>query len=71
MIRDFNVNLGQGLLGSVVALAWVCTLCSAAFPIAIGKGRIVGEPQPLFRNGERMLSRQGEGKPRKKKVRRA
>jgi len=36
-------------------LAWVCTQCSAAFPIAVGKRGFLGRnPQPLYAWGERI-----------------
>ena len=37
------------------ALSWVCTNCSAAFPIAIGTGGVIRRPEPLYENGVRMV----------------
>jgi hypothetical protein len=40
------------------SLAWVCTQCSAAFPIALGKWGFLGQnPQPLYAWGERIKSK--------------
>jgi hypothetical protein len=47
--KGFLLNLFGGL---TYELAWVCASCSATFPIAI-KGRLVGGPQPMFRDGEK------------------
>lgn len=33
--------------------AWVCTICSAAFPIAV-KGGLFKRPKPLYEKGERV-----------------
>ena len=39
--------------------AWVCVNCSAAFPIAIGRGLHFGNPpEPLYRRGERAFGKQ-------------
>jgi hypothetical protein len=34
-------------------LAWVCTQCSAVFPIALGSGGLIREAKPLYRDGVR------------------
>ena len=36
-------------------LAWVCTNCSAAFPVATGKGGVVRSPTPLYVDGKRTV----------------
>jgi hypothetical protein len=34
-------------------LAWVCKDCSAVFPIAVGTGKVLGKPKPLYTGGKR------------------
>ncbi|HMB91872.1 MAG TPA: hypothetical protein VKP65_13550 [Rhodothermales bacterium] len=36
-------------------LAWVCTNCSAAFPVATGKGGLMRSPTPLYVDGKRTV----------------
>lgn len=43
-----------GRIAIYYALAWVCTNCSAAFPIALGKGGIVRNAEPMFEEGKRI-----------------
>jgi hypothetical protein len=42
-------------------LAWVCAYCSAAYPIAVGKGNLRIPCEPLYRGGKRTDDRGGEG----------
>jgi len=36
--------------GTTYSLAWVCLLCSAAFPIAAVKNGLFKKPQPLYQD---------------------
>ncbi|HYH67557.1 MAG TPA: hypothetical protein VD866_22865, partial [Urbifossiella sp.] len=36
--------------GTTYNFAWVCTGCSAAFPIAVSKDGLFKKPQPLFKD---------------------
>jgi hypothetical protein len=38
--------------GLTFSLAWVCTDCSAAFPIAVGKGGLIRKARPLYQDSE-------------------
>ena len=50
-----DVVVCPGSYGPVLyTLAWVCTNCSAAFPIAIGKGGVIRPPEALYQNGRRI-----------------
>ncbi len=46
-------------LGGVFAYtqAWVCTHCSAAFPIAVGQKTFASEFEPLYADGNRLRDR--------------
>ena len=54
LVREKSVTIQAG--GSNIlsyTLAWVCRHCSAAFPIATGKGGVIREAQPLYADGKR------------------
>jgi hypothetical protein len=52
MEREKSVFVGPNV--QHFTLAWVCTHCSAAFPIAVGKGGLVRKAQPLYDRGNRI-----------------
>jgi hypothetical protein len=55
MVREEGVSIQAG--GSNVlayTLAWVCTNCSAAIPMAVGRGGVLRRAQPLYENGTRI-----------------
>ncbi|MFT4514601.1 MAG: hypothetical protein ACI89X_000695 [Planctomycetota bacterium] len=62
LVREARVALTTWFPWSLFAPrnpAWVCVNCSAAFPIAIGRGLHFGTPpQPLYRHGERAFGEQ-------------
>jgi hypothetical protein len=54
LVREQGVDIkvsGPGMLS--YELAWVCERCSAAFPIAIGKGGIIRKARSLYEDGSR------------------
>jgi len=56
MAREQEVRYRTGVTWLLVpsyALAWVCTRCAAVLPCAVGRGCMTGDPQPLYRKGER------------------
>jgi|GEM_PF-2685636 len=53
LVQETKVQLAVVNSPIRVALAWVCTQCSAAFPIAIGSGGIIRDAKPLYERGVR------------------
>lgn len=52
LTKETNVDLMPGAL--VWALAWVCTDCSAAFPIALGQTAARNRTaKPLYEDGKK------------------
>jgi hypothetical protein len=49
--EDVKIQAGGSNVLSYT-LAWVCTNCSAAFPIAVGKGGVIRKAQPLYEDRE-------------------
>jgi hypothetical protein len=43
------------------SLAWVCTHCSAAYPIAVGKRNLRVPSEPLYADGRRIDAPGGAG----------
>jgi hypothetical protein len=54
--RNIRIEPGAGSAG-LYRLAWVCTRCSTAFPIAVGKGGAFRKPEPLFPDANAMEDR--------------
>ena len=55
LVREEKVTIQAAGSNVIVwTLAWVCTSCSAAFPIATGSGGFVRKPTPLYENGFRL-----------------
>lgn len=48
MERHEEVVVAFATEGTTYDLAWVCTDCSAAFPIAVHKTGLFKKPQPLY-----------------------
>jgi hypothetical protein len=48
MERHEEVVVAFATEGTTYDLAWVCTDCSAAFPIAVHKAGLFKKPQPLY-----------------------
>jgi hypothetical protein len=54
-MKEENVRIQTG--GTNVlnyTLAWVCSECSAAFPIAVGKAGLIKKPGPLYGDGGKL-----------------
>lgn len=49
--EEVMIQVG-GSSGLTYTLAWVCTDCSAAFPIAVGKGGLLRKAQPLYKDSK-------------------
>ena len=49
--REENVCVSTVQL--VYSLAWVCTDCSAAFPIAISSFGMFKKPKPMYEDGKK------------------
>lgn len=57
LVTEEPVSIGTSA-GDLIRRAWVCTQCSAAFPIAVHhSGLFGGKWQPLYENGTRATSR--------------
>ena len=52
LVREEDVVIQVNALS--YTLAWVCTECSAAFPIATGKGGIIRRASPLYEDGKKL-----------------
>jgi hypothetical protein len=37
--------------------AWVCTQCSAVFPIAVAHKSVLGQFEPLYTDGKRLVEK--------------
>ncbi|WP_406699421.1 hypothetical protein V5E97_11175 [Singulisphaera sp. Ch08] len=48
MERHQEVVVEFATEGTAYTLAWVCTACSAAFPIAVSKSGLFKKPQPFY-----------------------
>jgi hypothetical protein len=58
LVREGNVPVTPGVsLNS--SLAWVCTQCSVAFPIAIGVRHYRVPCEPLYQDGKRVGNQSG------------
>jgi len=53
LIREKKVPVSVIHSPITYPLAWVCTDCSAAFPIALGSGGIIRKAKPLYEHGRR------------------
>jgi len=53
LVREKKVDVSFTRTAITYPLAWVCTDCSAAFPIALGSGGIIREAKPLYEHGQR------------------
>jgi hypothetical protein len=53
LARESKVAVAPGL-PLWFDLAWVCTQCSTAYPIAVGRRQIVGTSDPLYEEGKRI-----------------
>jgi hypothetical protein len=63
LVRESNVSVAPGL-PLYFDLAWVCTQCSAAYPVAVGRRRFRVPSEPLYQDGKRIGERSGP-EPRK------
>jgi hypothetical protein len=52
MERHEEVVIAFATDGMSFDFAWVCTECSAAFPIAIAKSGLFKKPQPLYKDSK-------------------
>ncbi len=56
LVEETQVTIQAGGSGVLCyTMAWVCTNCSAAFPIAIGSGGVIRKPRPLYEGGKRTV----------------
>ena len=53
LVREKDVVIAFGRSGAKLVLAWVCTECSAAWPIAIAAERFATTGDPLWESAER------------------
>jgi hypothetical protein len=56
LVRESRVAVWPGL-PLYFDLAWVCTHCSAAYPIAVGRRRFRVPSEPLYEGGKRIDQR--------------
>ena len=55
LVRQEKVTIPAGGSNVIVwTLVWVCTNCSAAFPIVTGSGGFLRKATPLYENGQRL-----------------
>ena len=50
--RHKEVVVAHGVDGTTYSFAWVCTQCSAAFPIAVSVGGFFGRAEPMYKELE-------------------
>lgn len=53
LVRETKVEVSVIHSPITYPLAWVCSDCSTAFPIALGAGGIIREAKPLYEHGRR------------------
>jgi predicted amidophosphoribosyltransferase len=53
LVRESNVAVNCGLPMSF-DLAWVCSQCAAAYPIAVVRRSLFGPRESLYENGKRI-----------------
>ena len=53
VVRESNVPVTPGI-SLYFSLAWVCTQCSAAYPIAVGRRHFRVPSEPLYADGRRI-----------------
>lgn len=55
LVEETKVVVGQTDIGAVTyRRAWICRECSAAYPIAVKTGGLLGrKEEPLYRSGQR------------------
>jgi hypothetical protein len=58
LVRESNVSVAPAF-SLFFSLAWVCTQCSAAYPIAVGVRHFRVPSEPLYRDGKRLGERSG------------
>jgi len=58
LVRESNVSVAPAL-PLFFSLAWVCTQCSAASPMALGKRNFRVPSEPLYQGGKRIGGRSG------------
>jgi hypothetical protein len=58
LVRESNVSVTPGL-SLFFSLAWVCTQCSVAFPIAVGVRHFRIPCEPLYQDGKRVGDQSG------------
>ena len=56
LAKEKNVLVVAGLAS--YTQAWVCTQCSAAFPIAVGHKTALSLFEPLYTDGKRLVEKQ-------------
>ena len=55
LVKEKGVIVPLGVLGAVTyTQAWVCTQCSAAFPIAVWPKGVISGVAPLYADGKRL-----------------
>ena len=55
LVKETGVVVAVSLLS--YAQAWVCTQCSAAFPIAVAHKSVLGQFEPLYTDGKRLVEK--------------
>jgi hypothetical protein len=55
LAREKNVVVVAGLSG--FNYAWVCTQCSAVFPIAVARKKVLADFEPLYTDGKRITDK--------------
>ena len=60
LVRESNVPVSPGL-PLYVSLDWVCTQCSAAYPVAVGRRHFRVPCEPLDTDGQRVGEQAGPG----------
>jgi hypothetical protein len=58
LVRESNVAVTPGL-PLYFSLAWVCTRCSAAYPVAVGRRHVRVPCEPLYQDGNRVGEQRG------------
>ena len=54
LVREEDVTVAFGRSGAKLVMAWVCTRCSAAWPIAIVGERYATTGTPMWEDGRRV-----------------
>ena len=55
LTKEKNVIIALGAI--TYAQAWVCTYCSAAFPMAVWQKKAFGALEPLYTEGKRLADK--------------